>query len=316
MTIFPTNALNNLLQAKKQYIYKSVTDKNIQLLGRNIKRYPYIKAILQKYNIVDLSTKNPNHNLLLEFYNYIYDSNKYVLNNGDILLTISIKHKINARGKYKTFIILYFLGMLQKKNSSINKQDIYNTYYEIVSKHIPSFIKIVPLTDSSFKDINNKCKKLIELNYNSIRYFQIREEFGEDIANSIYNNNKCKIRYKYGVRAKEDIISILKNDKTVFLKGFITKDKIIQEVRALNYYRQQNGEKYSKIYKSFNRFVSSLFLYNKEIAETLLELKLVYVRLNTRIINNIKQYQKQNNITDNTYILKPNMKVIVLKKLT
>ena len=316
MTIFPTNALNNLLQAKKQYIYKSVIDKNIQLLGRNIKRYPYIKAILQKYNIVDLSTKNPNHNLLLEFYNYIYDSNKYVLNNGDILLTISIKHKINARGKYKTFIILYFLGMLQKKNSSINKQDIYNIYYEIVSKHIPSFIKIVPLTDSSFKDINTKCKKLIELNYNSIRYFQIREEFGEDIANSIYNNNKCKIRYKYGVRAKEDIISILKKDKAVVLNGFITKDKIIQEVKALNYYRQQNGEKYSKIYKSFNRFVSSIFLYNKEIAETLLELKLVYVRLNTRIINNIKRYQKQNNITDNTYILKPNMKVIVLKKLT
>ena len=261
MTIFPTNALNNLLQAKKQYIYKSVTDKNIQLLGRNIKRYPYIKAILQKYNIVDLSTKNPNHNLLLEFYNYIYDSNKYVLNNGDILLTISIKHKINARGKYKTFIILYFLGMLQKKNSSINKQDIYNRYYEIVSKHIPSFIKIVPLTDNSFKDINTKCKKLIELNYNSIRYFQIREEFGKDIANNIYNNDKCKIRYKYGVRAKEDIISILKKDKAVVLNGFITKDNIIQEVRALNYYRQQNGEKYSKIYKSFNRFFCNKRIY-------------------------------------------------------
>lgn len=316
MTIFPTNALNNLLQAKKQYIFKSVTEKNIQLLGRHIKRYPYIKAVLKKYNIMDLSTKNPNHNLLLEFYNYIDTSNKYVLNNGDILLIISIKHKINARGKYKAFIILYFLGILQRKNSRIKNKEMYNTYYEIMSKHIPSFIKIVPLTDNSFKDINTKCKKLIELNYNSIRYFQIREEFGKDIANNIYNNDKCKIRYIYGVKAKEDIISILKKDKAVVLKGFITKDKIIQEVKALNYYRQQNGEKYNKIYKSFTRFVSSLFLYNKEIAETLLELNLVYVRLNTRIINNIKQHQKQNNITDNTYILKPNMKVIVLKKLT
>ncbi len=310
---FHTNYIEKLIYKHNQYIFKVVTDSNQKLLYRSIDRYPYIKQILSKYKILDREA--PSNNIMLEFHQKIYEKNQYTVeSNGDILLTISIKSSIKSRGKHKAFLILYYLGILERKANLSNNVAI--TIQNKKYVHIPSFIKIVPLTESHIKAINVKCKELVQLNYNSIRYFTIREAFGEEIADTLYNHNpKCKNHYYYGVRAKADIISILKKDETHFKSGFISKDKIVYEVKQLNKNRKQNGANYSKIYKSFYRFVSSLFLYNKEIKETLEQLDLTYISLTTQIIQNIKQHQKQNNIPDTTNTLKPNQKVIVLKKL-
>lgn len=133
----------------------------------------------------------------------------------------------------------------------------------------------------------------------------------------VYNNNlKCRSSYKYQLRAKADIISILKRNEAVVLEGFITKNKIIHEVKLLNANRKQNREPYNHIKNSFSKFVSSLLLYNTDVKSLLEDEGLIYITLNTKIINNIKAYQKQQQIQDTSHLLKPNMKVIVLKTLT
>ena len=133
----------------------------------------------------------------------------------------------------------------------------------------------------------------------------------------VYNNNlKCRSSYKYQLRAKADIISILKKNEAVILEGFITRNRIIHEVKLLNANRKQNREPYNHIKNSFSKFVSSLLLYNTDVKSLLEDEGLIYITLNTKIINNIKAYQKQQQIQDTSHLLKPNMKVIVLKTLT
>jgi len=309
LTYFHTNSLQKLILEHKQYIYRTITKRNLAILNRQIERYPYIKQILCKYKIVDRD--KPFNNILIEFYKSIYESNHYTITNGDILITTSIKSNIKTVGKYKAFLIMYYLGILERKP----KPRGYVAPSQAINRE-PSFIKIKELSKDLFPEINVKCKELVELNYNSIRYFQIREQFGKETANLIYNNNRrCKSNYKYQLKAKDDIISILKKNEAVVLRGFITKNKIIHDVKRLNAYRQQNGENYNKINKTFSKFVSSLLLYNTEIKSLLEDEGLIYITLNTRIINNIKAYQKQNAIPDTSHNLKPNMRVIVLKKL-
>lgn len=307
---FHTKPIQNLILKHKQYIYKGIVQKNLTLLNRNIDRYPNIKQILVKYRILDKD--KPYSNILIEFYKKIYKSNHYTIINGDVLITTSIKQTIRTVGKHKAFLIMYYLGILERKS----KPSSYMSLNPATNRE-PSFIKINELVDNLFPEINVKCKELIDLNYNSIRYFQIREQFGEETANMVYNNNlKCRSSYKYQLRAKADIISILKRNEAVVLEGFITKNKIIHEVKLLNANRKQNREPYNHIKNSFSKFVSSLLLYNTDVKSLLEDEGLIYITLNTKIINNIKAYQKQQQIQDTSHLLKPNMKVIVLKTLT
>ena len=122
--------------------------------------------------------------------------------------------------------------------------------------------------------------------------------------------------YKYQLRAKADIIPILKRDEAVILEGFITRNRIIHDVKLFNANRKQNREPYNHIKNSFSKFVSSLLLYNTDVKSLLEDEGIIYITLNTKIINNIKDYQKQQQIQDTSHLLKPNMKVIVLKTLT
>ena len=307
LTNFHTKPIQNLILKHKQYIYKGIVQKNLTILNRSIERYPNIKQILVKYRIIDRD--KPYNNILIEFYRKIYKANRYTISNGDILITTSIRRTIRTIGKHKAFLIMYYLGILERKS----KPSSYISLNPATNRE-PSFIKINELADNLFPEINVKCKELIDLNYNSIRYFQIREQFGEETANIIYNNNaKCKSNYKYQLRAKADIISILKKNEAVILEGFITRNKIIHELKLLNAYRKQNREPYSHIKNSFSKFLSSLLLYNQDIKDILEDEGLIYITLNTNIINNIKAYQKQHRIQDTSHLLKPNMKVIVLK---
>lgn len=160
-------------------------------------------------------------------------------------------------------------------------------------------------------------KKYLNLTGGSVRYMMVAETFGEETADMIYSYNmNCKRNYRHGLRAKEDIINYLTKNKAVFLEGFITKQRIFDYVKSLNTHREQFKLKYSKIKNGFMCFISSLLNYNTEIKETLEQQNLIYIGLNTKIINNIKAYQKQNGIPDTAHNLKPNMRVIVLKTLT
>ncbi len=316
MSNFHTNFIKYLLQKKKEYIYRKIVDNNISLLNKYIERYPTIKKILKKYKIIDKDfneelkfDKSNSRNILLDFYEDIYKLNWYVIENGNILLTVDIKDLIFVRGKYKAFLTLYLLGLLKRQNNISKPNTISN---RIV--HTPSFIHIPFYTDELLKQANNIATDLLPLNLNKFTYFLIRQEFGEEIADSIYKNKKSKSNYKYGLRAKEDIIEFIKNDKDILNFGFMTVEEIFDHIQGLNVQRQIRGEDYNNIYNNFINFIKSLLLYNTDTKKRLDELGFSYISLNSKIIENIKKYQKEQGFNF-SISLKPKQKVVVLKKL-
>ena len=316
MTNFYTNFIKLLLQKKKEFIYKTIVDNNITLLKRYIERYPTIEKILKKYKLIDKDfkeelkfDKSNSRNILLDFYEDISKSNQYIIDNGDILLNTTIKNSFNVRGKYKSFLILFYLGLLQRKKDISKTNTISNRLV-----HTPTFIKIPIYTDELLKEANNKAKDLLSLNLNKLSYFLVRQEFGEEIADSIYKNLKCKSYYRYGLRAKEDIINFIKTDKEVLNFGFMTVEEIFDYVQDLNIKRKIKGEDYNLIYNTFINFIKSLLLYNTDTKKRLENLGFVYISLNSKIIQNIKKYQKEQGFSLSVD-LKPRKKVIVLKKL-
>ena len=317
MTNFCTNKLINLVQIKKKFIYRTIVNNNIKLLKRYIKRYPYIKEILKKYKLIDLDFKEElnfecsnSRNLLYDFYKDIFDGRYYTIDNGDILSIVTLRQFFNVKGKYKAFLVLYLLGLLNRRYD-ISKPNIVTDRYV----HTPSFINIPVYTSDLLKQANELSKDLLQLNLNKFTYFLVRQEFGEDLADNIYKNQRSKNNYKNCVRAKEDILHFLKTDIDLRNNGFITKEEIIEELQGLNTQRAIRGEEHNKINQSFTNFITTLFLYNTNTRQVLKELGLVYTSLNKRIISNIKKHQKKHNLNFNLD-LKSKKKVLVLKELT
>lgn len=317
MSNFHTNFIKEILQKKKQYIYKKVVlDNNITLLNRYIERYPALKNISKKSKIIDKDfkeklkfDKSNSRNILLDFYEDIYKLNWYVIENGNILLTVNIRNFINVKGKYKAFLTLYLLGLLKRQNDISKPNTISNRLV-----HTPSFIHIPFYTDELLKQANNIAKDLLSLNLNKFTYFLIRQEFGEEIADSIYKNKKSKSNYKYGLRAKEDILEFIKTDKDILNFGFMKVEEIFEHIQGLNVQRQIRGEDYNKICNGFINFIKSLLLYNTDTKKRLEELGFIYISLNSKIIQNIQKYQKEQGFNF-PFSLKPKEKAIVMKKL-
>ena len=316
MSCFHTTFIKEILQKKKQYIYKKIVDNNITLLNRYIERYPTLKNIFKKYKIMDKEfkeqlkfDKSNSRNILIDFFTDIYKFNWYVVENGNILLTVNIRNFINVKGKYKAFLTLYLLGLLKRQNDISKSNTISNRLV-----HTPSFIHIPFYTDELLKQANNIAKDLLSLNLNKFTYFLIRQEFGEKIADSIYKNKKSKSNYKYGLRAKEDIIEFIKTDKDILNFGFMKVEEIFEHIQGLNVQRQIRGEDYNKICNGFINFIKSLLLYNTDTKKRLEELGFIYISLNSKIIQNIQKYQKEQGFNF-PILLKPKEKAVVMKKL-
>ena len=316
MSYFHTTFIKTILQKKKQYIYKKVVGNNITLLNKYIERYPTLKNIFKKYKIMDKEfkeelkfDKSNSRNILIDFFTDIYRFNWYVVENGNILLTVNIRNFINVKGKYKAFLTLYLLGLLKRQNDISKPNTISNRLV-----HTPSFIHIPFYTDELLKQANNIAKDLLSLNLNKFTYFLIRQEFGEEIADFIYKNKKSKSNYKYGLRAKEDILEFISTDKDILNFGFMKVEEIFEHIQGLNVQRQIRGEDYNKICNGFINFIKSLLLYNTDTKKRLEELGFTYISLNSKIIQNIQKYQKEQGFNF-PISLKPKEKAIVMKKL-
>lgn len=316
MSYFHTTFIKEILQKKKQYIYKKVVGNNITLLNKYIERYHTLKNIFKKYKIMDKEfkeqlkfDKSNSRNILIDFFTDIYNFNWYVIENGNILLTVNIRNFINVKGKYKAFLTLYLLGLLKRQNDISKPNTISNRLV-----HTPSFIHIPFYTNELLKQANNIAKDLLSLNLNKFTYFLIRQEFGEEIADSIYKNKKSKSNYKYGLKAKEDILEFISTDKDILNFGFMKVEEIFEHIQGLNIQRQIRGEDYNKICNGFINFIKSLLLYNTDTKKRLEELGFIYISLNSKIIQNIQKYQKEQGFNF-PILLKSKEKAIVMKKL-
>lgn len=206
MTNFHTNKLELLIRKKNKYIYKTIIENDIRKINRHIKRYTYLKKILKKFklkdkelneeeikkqilktkffkdnNITELSTKHLkeltfdksySRNILFDFFKDIYDLNWYTIIDGNILITVALKHFSNVRGKYTSFKVLYLLGLLERQNTIYRPNNV--SIYDV---HTPTFIKIPFYTDELLKQANQTAKKLLDLKLNKLTYATVRENF-------------------------------------------------------------------------------------------------------------------------------------------
>lgn len=306
MTNFHTNKLIDLEQRKRELIYNTITDNNTKLLKRYINRYPYLATVLKKFKLLDTNYKEElndvhsnSRNLLLDLYKEIFKSRYYTIKDGNILTILSLETFFSVRGKYKAFHVAYLLGLLHRRKvvAKPNTTSIYNV-------HSPSFIWIPKYTTDLLKQANEIAKKILQLKLNKFTYFIVAEIFGEETADQIYQNDYLKIHYKKCLTAKDEIINFIKNDKDVYIHGFITKEDIFDHIQFLHI-NTTNG---------FYNYISQILLYNEDFRKALEELGLTYTTLNKKTIDNIKHHQKLNNLNF-SIDLKVRGTAIVLKKL-
>lgn len=306
MTNFHTNILINLEQKKRKLIYKSIIDNNTRLLNRFINRYPYLATVLKKYKLFDLDFKEElddvhsnSRNLLLDLYKEIFKHRYYTIKDGNILSTVSLETFFNVRGKYKAFHVAYLLGLLHRRKvvAKPNTTSIYNV-------HNPSFIWIPKYTTDLLKQANETAKRILQLKLNRFTYFIVAEAFGEETADKVYRNDYLKLHYQKCLKTKDEILQFIKTDKDIHIHGFMTKEDIFDHLQFIHP-DTTNG---------ILNFITPFLLYNTDFKQYLDDLGLAHITLNKKIINNIKNYQKEQNLKF-TIDLKPKNKAIVLKKL-
>lgn len=310
----------NMYKEKKKYICHKILRNNLIILNRFKKRYSYLDEVIKKYNILYDYTKElrvnsiidynyqkelfSSNNLLFDLYQLIITDNKYVIKDDNILSSIDISFDFDKRGKYYSFRVMYLLGLLQRLKTTKKK----------------TFLCIPIYTEKTLKEANLRAKKILELDLRKLTYFIVVEEFGEEIAESIFKGRTDLLskRYKqYSVRAKEDIITLLREDKDLYLQGYIKVEDIYEQIDFINHQRKIHNLEYNPIYKGFNSFISGLLKYNTDTKQALKELGLEYRKASKSIIINIEEYQKRNGLNiPMTTSLKPRQMIIVLNKLT
>ena len=314
-----TDLIKNMYIEKNRYIVTKILNNNLVILNRFRSRYKYLDEVIKKYNILKNKEKidknldiydmdyqmnlYKTNNILLDLYHLIISDNKYTIRDDNILKKLDISFEVVRNGRYNSFRVMYMLGLLKRENSNSKM----------------NFFSIPIYTEDLLKEANIKAKKILDLDLKKVRFFIIVEEFGEETAKIIYKERFDKlynIYKKYSLRAKEDIINFLKEDKDIYVKGYITIDEIFTQIEFINENRKIKGLEYNPIYNNFIYFIKDLLRYNSDTIKVLKEQGFVYTSINKSIINNIENYQKIN-IIDYRYTddLKSRNRIIILKKL-
>jgi len=276
MTKKDKNYIKKLIVKHNKILLETVIDNNIKLLERFQKRYKYLNKVLTKFKLNDLTS--PRHlsiwesyksrRILLDFFDTIKDFKKYCIEDGNILCTLDIRAFVDARGKYKAFLVAYLLGLLIRQNPRKEKR-----LYTGKFVHTPSFIRIPIYTERLLKKANKMAKKLLDLNLNKITYFTVSQAFGTETADKIFKNETLKLSYDYDIKAKEDMLEFLKNGKIIYKKGYLTVEDVWHHFKDLNLIREIEHLPHNKIYRKFSTFISSLLNYNDFIKNYMEEIR-------------------------------------------
>lgn len=286
-----TNFIFKLVNCHLEYIYTKITTHDIKLLNREQERYPHLDKLLSKFRINDRNFINKGtilekefntRTILFDLFEYLKDTKKYYINDDNILIIFNIEALCVAYGKYNAFRIMYILGLLNRRKPTGKKINLRQRLIidrttreesiEVIENHDASYIHIPVYTEELLKEANKKAKIILDFKLKKITYFIVREIFGEEIANMVYVDKKQKINYtRYGLPSKEDVIWILKSNLDIQTRGYIFVDEIIEEIERINSQKQAEGKKYSKIFKNFKKFVTSLLRYIPDVKKVMEE---------------------------------------------
>ncbi len=285
-----TNYINKLVNFHREYIYITIMYDNLILLNKFQSRYKYLDEVLTSSKINDrqnikkstLQEQMNSKTILSDLFDYLHFSNRYTINDDNILAIVNIKAIFSTKGRYNAFRVAYILGLLNRRKPTGKKRNLRQREVkvratgeikmQVIENHDASYISIPVYTEDLLKEANRKAKIIADLD--KITYFIVREVFGEEMANAVYVGKKEKRDYeKYGLMAKEDVIWFLRTNLDIHSRGYIFLEEIIEELDRLNTQRKAQGQPYSKIFDSFIKFVRSLLLYNPDVKAVMKELR-------------------------------------------
>lgn len=291
--------IDNLLKLKDKYIVRRILKHNISLLNRFRSRYGYLNEVIKKFNILndkqeeelfieDLEEKDFNYlfktlgkskDVLFDLYKTIIDNDLYTIEDDNILLTLEVGFNFDEKGKYSIFRFMYLLGLLNRHNSS-NRM---------------SFISIPFYTEELLKESNRRAKKIQDLKLRKLRYFIVREEFGEETSKRVYGERSKRLEslyLKYSIKVKEAVIDFFRKDEQIKRLGFTTVEEILEYI----IYLKEQGLLEIPIYRNFSSFIKDLLMYNTEVITEMKKKGFEYRIVSKDIINNIVKYQEKQGI--------------------
>ena len=308
--------IDNLLKLKDKYIVDRILKHNLLLLNRFRSRYSYLNEVIKKFNILndkqeeelfieDLKERDFNYlfknlgkskDVLFDLYKTIIDNDLYTIEDDNILLTLEVGFNFDEKGKYSIFRFMYLLGLLNRHNSS-NRM---------------SFISIPFYTEEILKESNRRAKKIQDLRLRKLRYFIVREEFGEETSKKVYGERSKRLEslyLKYSVKVKEAVIEFFREDEQIKRLGYTTVDDLLEYL----IYLKEQGLLEIPVYRNFISFIKDLLMYNTEVINEMKKKGFEYRIVSKDIINNIVKYQEEQGI-NKTIIsgLYPKVKAIVL----
>lgn len=316
LTVKDDYFIDNLLKLKDKYIVSRILKHNLSLLNRFRNRYNYLNEVIKRFNILnskkeeelfieDLEEKDFNYlfktlgkskDVLFDLYKTIIDNDLYTIEDDNILLTLEIGFNFDEKGKYSIFRFMYLLGLLNRHNSS-NRM---------------SFISIPFYTEELLKEANHRAKKIQDLKLRKLRYFIVREEFGEETSKRVYGERSKRLEslyLKYSIKVKEAVIEFFREDEQIKKLGYTTVDDLLEYL----IYLKEQGLLEIPVYRNFISFIKDLLMYNTEVINEMKKKGFEYRIVSKDIINNIVKYQKEQGINKTIIFgLYPKEKAIVL----
>ena len=314
-----------------EYRCRNIIKQNLKIIFKYIDKSNSFRDVLKKYKLInqiyikekdlnngmvkldlDINGVSLSNNILIDLFCYSIKPLQITFYKNHLFLSVSVKDISITVGKYKSFKVLYLLGLLKRQRVPVrNKQNYINKSTLVSAFLIPEYTE-----DLFTSTVIPRTKEVKAMDLSKITYTIIARNFNFEIADLVYKNPKLKSKAVSDFITIDDVLDILSSSniyEKVLDFGFITSNDVRHELQLLNEEREERGLPFRKIVDSDVKFVTSILRNVTEIKSLLNELGLEYTKLNKETIEKIKKYQKKNGIKNVPLVL--NQTKIVKKEL-
>ena len=304
----------NIVRMYDEYRCNNIIKQNLKIIFKYMDKSNSFRDVLKKYKLInqmyikekdlnngmvkldlDINGVSLSNNILIDLFCYSIKPLQITFYKNHLFLSVSVKDISITVGKYKSFKVLYLLGLLKRQRVPVrNKQNYINKSTSVSAFLIPEYTE-----DLFTSTVIPLAKEVKEMDLSKITYTIIARNFNFEIADLVYKNPKLKSKAVSDFITIDDVLDIL-SSSSIYEKvldfGFITSNDVRHELQLLNEEREERGLPFRKIVDSDVKFVTSILRNVTEIKSLLNELGLEYTKLNLETIQKIKKYQKNNGI--------------------
>lgn len=288
-----TKYRKNLQERHLNYLVINIIEDNLKLFYKY--NYKELLEIYKKYHIFNplyklIDDRYFGENLLIDLFHYIeQEVVKCTIYKNELLIAIPIKYVIYGYKKHDTFRVLYYLGLLERREVPKTSKNWYNSlsnydkqliYYTKNKRHNPSFFKIPRWTKETFIKAREKASELLDKDLHTLSHFTFQMNFDKVTADNIYKNSTCNSNTNKSIKTNQDINEMLYTFKDeIEREGFILLEEIQEHLEGINEQRKINEQPYSVIYSNCIKFIRTCLHDIPETKATLEELRFGIYRI-------------------------------------